>query len=388
MVTGFSFMVSKNKIKIMKKNKTIPFIIAFSLIVFIELFNGCTKIQHGYLSPFISYTSSAFTVVAGRTTNSDKLNFDGSTTPIHAKWVHFYDSTGKIVDDIFSKKYPVNVWTAAFNPKVDLTFDAITAKLRTDSLPPLVVNEASGVIVSNAGALNLPLGSYTMDLQVTNPQGTEILKKAMTINIVNGIPLGISPDPGNWSNGLFIAGTAVSAGKAGGRNNGAFYNGANNPWIDYTVNRIAESPNMLIVKIEDRNGVPFNPKTGEVSKRPNSGLNPNPPYLQNLQDYAPDTFVATDTAMTLKFPLTPWPITSLGNGFNMYYILRSNAVAIDSVSVWSGNQPGVFYQGTSDPHFLGVYTLDKFDYNFRIPLRIYVPGTYVLTAKILNTTHR
>lgn len=372
----------------MKINKISPYKLTYSVIFFFVFFSGCIKVQSGYLSPFITYTGTEFTVISGRTGTSVKLNLDGSTTPINAKWVHFYDSTGKIVDDIFLKKYPVNIWTAPFNPKADLTFEQISAKLRTDSLQPIVVNEESGVITSNAGSLNIPLGSYTMDLQVTNPEGTEILKNIMKINIVNGIPLGISPDPGNWSNGLFNAGTAVSPGAKAGSNNGAFYNGANNPWIDYTVKKIADAPNMLIVKIEDRNGVPFNPKIGEISKRPGAGLNPNPPYLQNFQDYAPDTFVANDTAMTLKFPLTPWPITSLGNGFNMYYIIRSNAVSIDSTSAWSGNSPGVFYQGTADPHFRGVYTLDRYDYNFRIPIRIYVPGTYVLTAKILNTTHR
>ena len=90
----------------------------------------------------------------------------------------------------------------------------------------------------------------------------------------------------------------------------------------------------------DKNGVPFNPKTGEFTKRPNSGLNPNPPFLQNLQDYAPDTYVTTDTAISIKYPLVPFPIVTLGNGFNMYYRIPSQFVHIDSTSTWSANTGG------------------------------------------------
>lgn len=43
------------------------------------------------------------------------------------------------------------------------------------------------------------------------------------------------------------------------------------------------------MKIMDKIGVAFNPKRGEIIKRPQTGINPNPPFLQNLQDYAPDT---------------------------------------------------------------------------------------------------
>lgn len=372
----------------MKKSKIFYFVIAVCAIFVSDLFQGCTKVEKGFISPTQQYAVSSFTIVRGRNSSSYSLINDGSSVPMHIKWTHIYDKDGKIVDDIFSKKYPVGVWTAAYNSKTDLTYGAIMAKRTIEEMPPIVVNEFNGTISSNEGTLNVPVGEYTMDLEVSNIAGTVKLEKVMTLNVVDGESLAISPDPGAFSLSLLVAGTAGGAGSAGGPNNGVMFNGNNNPFIDYSVTRYADTPNILIFKLTDRFGKAFNPKNGEIMKRPNSGLNPNPPFLQNLQDYAPDTFSPNDTAMTLKYPLVPFPINSLGNGYNMYYRIPSKYVAIDSTSSWSTNAAGNFYTGTTDPHYLGVYTLDKYDYAIRIPLRVYVPGAYFINIKVLNVTHR
>ena len=372
----------------MKKIKIISFLLVLCAIAITDIFSGCTKIEKGFISPYQQYAVNQFTVIRGRVSTSYSLINDGSSIPMHIKWTHIYDSTGKVVDDIFSKKYTVGVWTAAYNATTDQTYATIMAKRSTAEMEPIVVNENNGTITANEGTLNIPLGSYTMDLEVSNVAGSVPLKKIMQINIVDGDAIGISPDPGAFSLSLLNAGTAGGAGAAGGANNGVSFNGNNNPFADYSAIRFADTPNVVIVKITDRNGVVFNPKAGEIAKRPNSGLNPNPPFLQNLQDYAPDTFSPNDTAMTLKFPLVPFPIYSLGNGYNMYYRIPTQFLSIDSTSSWSANTPGNFYQGTADAHYLGVYTLDKFDYAVRIPLRIYVPGSYFINIRLLNVTHR
>ena len=157
-----------------------------------------------------------------------------------------------------------------------------------------------------------------------------------------------------------------------------------------TVTRVGDSPNVISIKVTDRNGVPFNPRLGEIAKRPNSGVNPNPPFLQNLQDYAPDTFVATDTALTLKYPLVPFPISSLGNGFNQYYRIPTAFVTMDSVVTWPATAagPGIYYKGTADPRYRGTYKNGLYDYSLRFAARIYVPGSYAITIKLLNVTHR
>lgn len=372
----------------MKKNTIIYLAFVFCALIATEFFQGCTKVEKGFISPTQQYAVSSFTIVRGRNSSSYSLINDGSSIPMHIKWTHIYDENGNVVDDLFSKKYPVGTWTAAYDAKTDVTYGAIMAKRTVTELPPIVVNEFNGTISSNEGTLNIPVGNYTMDIEVTNVAGTVQLNKIMTLNIVDGESLAISPDPGAFSLSLLNAGTAGGAGALGGANNGVMFNGNNNPFIDYTVTRFADTPNILIIKVTDRFGTPFNPKAGEIAKRPNSGLNPDPPFLQNLQDYAPDTFSPNDTAMTLKYPLVPFPINSLGNGYNMYYRIPTRYVEIDSTSSWSANTPGNFYTGTSDPHYLGVYTNDKFDYAIRIPLRVYVPGSYFINIKVLDATHR
>ena len=372
----------------MKKIKFLPFLFVIGAIAITDIFSGCTKIEKGFIIPYQQYAVNQFTIIRGRVSSSYSLINDGSSVPMKIKWTHIYDSTGKIVDEIFSKKYPVGIWTAAYNPKTDLTYGTIMAKRSTAELEPIVVNENNGTIVSNEASLNIPVGRYTMDLEVGNVAGSLPLKKIMQINVVDGPSISLSPDPGAFSLSLLKAGTAGGAGAAGGSNNGVSFNGNNNPFVQYTVKRFADTPNVVIIKLTDKNGVAFNPKAGEIAKRPNSGLNPNPPFLQNLQDYAPDTFNPNDTAMTLKFPLVPFPINSLGNGFNMYYRIPSQFVTIDSTTAWSSNIPGNFYKGTSDPHYLGAYTNGLYDYAVRIPLRIYVPGSYFIEIKILGITHR
>jgi len=376
----YSFMIQNNKTDTMKKYIKINLILLFLALSFQGFFSGCTKVENGFLSPYVQYAVNEFSIIRGRTASSYSLVTDGSSIPLHVKWTHIYDESGNIVDDMFLKKYQVAVWTAAYDPKTDKDYASITAKRSYDSLPPVIVNETNGTIEANSGTLNLPLGTYTMDLRVTNSAGTQELKKIMKINIVDGKPLETTPEQGAFSNSLLLAGTATGG--------GVLFNGVNNPFVDFTVTRFADTPNIFILKVTDRNGVPFNPKTGEIAKRPNSGLNPNPPFLQNLQDYAPDTYVTTDTAISIKYPLVPFPIASLGNGYNMYYVIPTQYVHIDSTSSWSSNSPGHFYNAATDSHYLGVFADGKFDYALRVPIRIQVPGAYEISIKILNTTHR
>ncbi len=371
----------------MKKSKII-IAMALLLAACSSFFISCTKYGDGFLSPTVQYAVNQFTITKGRIATSYSLITDGSSVPMHVKWVHIYDATGKIVDSLFSKKYLVPVWTAAYNPQTDTNYAKISAKRGIAELTPIVVNESNGTIEANSATIYLPTGSYTMDLEVSNSAGTQVLKNIMQINLVDGKSIELDPETGSFSLSLLIANTASGAGAAGGNNNGVLFNGVNNPFVSYTITRFADTPNIFIYKVMDRNGVVFNPKNGEIAKRPNSGLNPNPPFLQNLQDYAPDTFTASDTAMSLRFPLVPFPIASLGNGYNMYYRIPSQYVAIDSTTSWTSNTAGNFYKGTADTHYKGVYTLGKYDYALRTPMRIQVPGAYYLKVKLLNTTHR
>ncbi|WP_158085135.1 DUF5007 domain-containing protein [Niastella vici] len=354
--------------------------ILLSITITAGVFSGCTKYGKGFLSPYMQYAVSEFGVVRGRTATSYSMITDGSSVPLRIKWTHVYDSLGHSADDLFNKQYPVGVWTAAYNPLTDTNFATISAKRTVQNLQPIVINEKSGTLEANSGTIYLPTGTYTMDMEVSNEAGTETLNRIMQIVIKDGKPLETSPETGAFSNSLLFANTPTGK--------GTLFNGANNPFDLVTVTRFADTPNVLILKVTDRNGVPFNPKAGEFAKRPNSGLNPQPPFLQNLQDYAPDTYVASDTAISIKYPLVPFPIVSLGNGFNMYYRIPAQYVHIDSTSSWSANTAGKYYAGSTDSHYLGVYKDNLYDYSLRIPMRIQVPGAYQINVRILNTTHR
>ncbi|MES2775068.1 MAG: hypothetical protein V4722_12845 [Bacteroidota bacterium] len=373
----------------MNKNRKITVALCSLLLIISScFFTACTKYGDGFLSPSMQYAVNEFTIVKGRIAKSYSLITDGSSSPMHVKWMHIYDAAGKIVDSLFSKKYVVPVWTESYNPLTDTNYARIIAKRSTAALPPIIVNESNGTIETNSATIYLPTGSYTMDLEVTNAAGTQQLKNIMKMNLVDGQTIEIAPETGAFSLSLLIAGTASGPGAAAGNNGGTLFNGANNPFVEYTVTRFADTPNVFIYKIMDRNGVAFNPKNGEIAKRPNTGLNPTPPFLQNLQDYAPDTFTADDTAISLKYPLVPFPIASLGNGYNMYYRIPAQFITIDSTTLWSSNTAGSFYKGPADSHYKGVYTAGKYDFAFRTPMRIQVPGAYLLKVKLLNAARR
>ena len=362
----------------MTKNKIIFLIVIFLLIPFSEFISGCTKIQKGYLSPLIKYSSLEFSFIRGRVSTSAVLLPDGSSNPLNVKLLHVYDSTGKNVDAIFLKTYPTSVWIEKHDPKVDITVDQILKKRSFKDLTPISVNEKNGAVTSNPSSIHLPTGSFTIDLQVSNIEGTEVLKKILKLNIADGSRVE------TWQYDIIANGIALA-----NQTPVAYtFRGSNNPFVITDIKVIADTPNLVIFKFVGKDGIPFNPKTGEVKKRPNGGLNPIPPFLQNLQDYQPDTYVTTDSNMSVKYPIAPFPIVSMGNGFMFYYNIKASAVKIDSTSSWGASQPGVYYQGSSDPHYLGQYTPEKYDYSLRIPFRIFVPGAYEVTIRMLNMNHK
>lgn len=92
--------------------------------------------------------------------------------------------------------------------------------------------------------------------------------------------------------------------------------------------------------------------------------------------------------MFIRYPLTPFPIVSLGNSFLMYYNIKTDYVTTDRTSNWTSNPENLKYQGSSDSHYLGVYKNGVYDYSVRIPMRVQLPGAYIFSVKILNATHR
>ncbi len=361
-------------------------IIALLLSPVCFIYMGCTKYAKGFLSPYVDYAVNQLIITRGRNSVSYTLNTDGSTTPMVVSWTHIYDSTGHVVDTMFTRKYAATIWTAAYDPTVDTTLASLTAILGTDSLPAVYVNPSNGEITTYASTLNIPLGTYTMDIKITNAGGTEILHKLMSLTFVDGAYIETSPEQGNFRNNTLVAGTASTG--------PGFFNGPNNPFDSVVIARVADNPSQLVVVVTDKFGTPFNAANGELVKRPNAGLDPNPPFLPNLQDYSFGTYEASDTGFSLQFPIVSFPTAgqigtvSQGDGNNMYYRIPAQYVAIDSTSAWSANAAGVYYSGVSDPHFLGQFVKGEYDYALRIPLEVFVPGSYVIKIKVLDITHQ
>ena len=323
--------------------------IYITLIVSVIIIYGCKKTPNGFLSAYIHYEQNPMFVPKGRTYLGPALNADGTSLPFTAKIVHFYDkSTGKIVDDILQKEYPVLVWTALYNSKTDTTLALINAKRTTENLPAITVLPSSGQLQTNYGALNLPAGEYQYDLQITNETGTKLYPKIGDFILQDTTTFDAVPALGTQYDHLFQVGNESVTGTAAA------------PTL--TITRDGDSPNTVTIKILDKNGVPFNPKAGEIVRRPNTGVNPNPAYLQTMQDYAL-SYALTDNTMVFTYAFTPFPVTSLGNGYNYYYRIPTQFFHLD------GQPDG------------------KWSLNLRFPARFFVTGAYTVTMQMPDVTH-
>lgn len=323
------------------------------LVLLTGMFNSCKKVPDGFLSPLVRYEEDPIIIQKGRTKVSSALNFDGSTKPAKIRMVHIYDkATGKIVDDMFLKQYPIKIWTALYDSKTDTTLALIAAKQKDTLMTPIVINDVSGQVEANFTTFNLPSGDYEFDLEISNGASTMLYPKLGQIQLIDAPAFEANPElgtpylrmirVGNESMGTSIFSPIVS------------------------VERTADEPNKVILKIVDKNGVPFNPNAGEILRRPNGGVNPIPPYLQTLQDYSLKTEVFDDR-MEFTFGVLPFPLASLGNGYNIYYRIPTQFFSHDDQVKYPDGQ---------------------YSANPRFVFRAYLPGTYLITYHATDITHK
>ena len=320
--------------------------LALAVLSSTTLMISCHKIPVGFLSPGIFYTVDPMLVPRGRLYEGVILNQDGSTLPLHVQLLHVYDNaTGKIMDSLFFQKFPVTTWTAAFNVKTDTTLALIQAKQKIVDYPGIFVNDKSGQLEGDGAALNIPGGNYSFDLKISNIAGSRIYPKIGHFILVDTTTY---DDDNSQYDKLY---------KVGDENISQF---GLKPSV--TIVRLADSPNVVMLKIVDKNGVLFNPNANEIIRRPFPGLNPPQPYLQTLQDYSLGTTI-TDSTMNFQFGVVPFPFVSLGNGFNYYYRIPTQFFHLDG-------QPD------------GMWSL-----NPRLSFQIFVPGTYEVTFQLPDVTH-
>lgn len=331
--------------------KSLKYLLA--LVVLTGISNSCKKITDGFLSPLVRYEEDPIIIQKGRTKVSSALNFDGSTKPAKIRMVHIYDkATGKIVDDVFLKQYPIKIWTGLYDSKTDTTLALIDAKQKDTLITPIVINNVSGQVEANSTTLNIPAGDYEFDLEISNGAATMLYPKIGRLQIIDAPTFEANPELGT---------PYIRMIKVGNESLGT---SIFSPVV--VIERTADEPNKVILKIVDKNGIPFNPKAGEIIRRPNTGNNPVPPFLQTLQDYSLKTDIYDDR-MEFTYGVLPFPLASLGNGYNIYYRIPTQFFSHDDQVKFPDGQ---------------------YSANPRFVFRAYVPGTYTITYRATDITHK
>jgi len=320
--------------------------VLFTIIAII--WAGCKKVPNGYLSDIIRYTEYPIIIQKGRVKLSTPLLLEGSSQPLQVKLLHIYDqSTGEIVDDIFAKALPVKKWTALYDPTSDTTLAMIAAKQKDTLMHAITINERSGQLESNMNTRELPTGSYLFDLEISNSNGSSVYEKIGRFDLTDAPEYEIPAVRSTVAMKVGEEGTTKTL-----------------PAGNISVERIGDEPDKIIVEIVDRNGVPFNPANGEIARRPVGGNASG--WLQTMQDYslAYETF---NDRMEFTYGVVPFPLNSLGNGFNYYYRIPTQYVHFDEDLELPDN---------------------TYSCNARFSLRVFVPGSYKVTVTVLGVTHR
>lgn len=329
---------------------------SLTAIIFMIIIAGCKKLPDGFLSPTVRYEEDPIIIQKGRVKVSSALNFDGSSKPATIKLLHIYDeATGALVDTLFAKKYSIKAWKALYDPKVDTTMEMIAAKQYETEATPITINPVSGQVEANFTTIYLPAGSYTFDLEITNAANTKRYEKIGRFQLVNASPYQAHPEIGT---------PYIRMIKVGDENVGTNLTSSND--IEVEVNRVADAPNKVVVKFVDKNGVAFNPKAGEIIRRPYPGNNPPQPFLQTLQDYSLSTELFNDR-MEFTYGVVPFPLSSLGNGYNYYYRI-----------------PTEFFKHANQ----AVYADGEWSANPRFVFRGFVPGKYEIILKAKTLVHK
>jgi hypothetical protein len=318
------------------------FLVLVALLIF-----SCTKIDKGILSPGIRFLQTNYTFEKGWLVSTDALNSNGSSLPVSAAILHVYDSKGNVVDTMFNINYPIDVWIAPYDPTVDTTLAAINAKRELKMMPAVNINPLNGQITGNYNTVNIPADTYSFDIKVSNLMGSEVLKNIVSITFVDTTTYQTTALGAPYDHLLMVGNESVAKTAAA---------------PNMTVNYVADTGNTeIIVMYKDKTGAYFDPLKGEIQPRPNTGLNPIPAYLQSFEIYTP-FYTYTDTSMVYICPTNPFPLTSQGNGLNVYYRIPTQYFIQDS------------------------YPADTYSANIRYAIQVYSPGKYYVTLQLPDVT--
>ncbi|GAB3010901.1 hypothetical protein GCM10027051_11240 [Niabella terrae] len=284
---------------------------ALSFVVLAAL--NCKKIQEGFLSETLRYTSPDLYCQRGLPlVQSAKIFADGSTPPLQFELLNLRDSSGGPLPEAFNTKYDVTVFKEgmSFNVDTDTTVELLNAKRETVSVYPMEFNTSSGQLSFNKAALNIPLGIYNFDIKATNRAGSRVYPSFGRIHVVDPTQDDILEVEDNVNNAFDAAGDSYAK---------------RNPVLKFT--RVSAEGARIILKLSDKNGNPFNPKKGEVIARGD-----RPSFLSYAKFHPVEI---TDTAMICDFEVAPFPLSDYidATGYNwshlIYYRVPASNVIFD-----------------------------------------------------------
>ncbi|MEO6070978.1 MAG: hypothetical protein ABIN57_08625 [Chitinophagaceae bacterium] len=322
-------------------------VLTFAAIISVLFFSSCKKIPEGYLSENIRYQYPTIEVERGvvKIANENLIFPDGSTLPLNVKLLDIRDkATGKHADAWF-RSYDSYRFISPLTA-TDTTMELFNKRIEYGKFPPFDFVASGGYFRFNTGTKNVPVGEYEFDLEVSNVKGTKQILNAATIVVKEPIPYVIDQ-----------AGTVLGTAKDGTPATHAYLAQSQRT---VTVEKLGDGKNQVFLKIVDKNGKPFNPKTAIQNRLLADGS-----VLNDFTTFSLfDKTQYTDSTMSYNFGIPPYPFKNApANSKYMYLWIPAQYVEIDQ-----------FPSATNPKAALTV----------RVRIDIKVEGTWLITIKALN----
>ncbi|WP_165823824.1 DUF5007 domain-containing protein [Pseudochryseolinea flava] len=169
----------------MKRIKYISLTFLFSALLFL---NACEPDEQGFISDLITYSQNPFNVTQGSVALSNAIVSDGSTLPLRVKLLEIRNKqTGEVATELM-KEFNTTVYTSQITQR-DTTFELVQSKIEKRSWPVFKINEEGGQLQFSPETVNVPVGEYTFDVEVSNDSGSKVFKDICTIRILTGNPV-------------------------------------------------------------------------------------------------------------------------------------------------------------------------------------------------------
>lgn len=331
--------------------------IVLIIIAVVSFAWACRKIEIGFLSDYIEYEYPVMFVNGGTDFVTTSLRDDGSTLPLKAEMLEIRNKeTGAVANDLLTP-HSLMVWKKTYNYKTDTTEALLMEKLELKEVPAFELNSVSGQLRFNANSRYAEGTKYEFDLRISNIKGTKDYPGIGLIEITPLVPV-------TFSGGTRVRIVDQTLNKTIYEKTEKLDLLKNGTSTIHTVTKLSDesAPGVtVILKVVDKNGVPFSPAKGELhSSWPGNNL-PGYNFCSVNTEY-------NNNEIIYHFPVLPFPFYLWYAGDLVYYYIPNEAI-------------GVIDNPAYDPSH-------KYWANFRLNQRISLPGTWEIKIMYPNLTHK